>query len=122
MVDRHIHGMKDPGLTADVARFRVQVALQEELTATVKALKEHLHNNHDDLLDTTHRLIYARVPTCMFWRIFADETPFESNHGSHPYSHPCLTHSPKSNSSKHEHALQHSYFCHDNYCKYHTDP
>jgi len=24
----------------------------------------------------------------MFRRIFADETPFESNHGSHPYRHP----------------------------------
>jgi len=49
MVDCHIHAMKDPGLTADVARFRTQTALQEEL-------KEHLRNNHDDLLTTTHRV------------------------------------------------------------------
>jgi len=59
MVDRHIHDMKDPGLTADVARYRAQVALQEELTTTAKSLKERLHSNHDDLLATTHRLIYA---------------------------------------------------------------
>jgi len=54
MVDRHIHTMKDPGLTVDVARFRAQTALQEELTANAKTLKERLHYNHDALLATTH--------------------------------------------------------------------
>jgi len=88
MVDRHIHSMRDPGLTADVARYCAQTALQEELANTTKALKERLHNNHDDLLGTTHQLIYARVPTHMFRHIFADETPFEANHSSHPYHCP----------------------------------
>jgi len=63
MVDRHVHDMKDPGLTADIARYRARTATQEELTTQAKKLKEHLHSNHDDLVATTHRLIYARVPT-----------------------------------------------------------
>jgi len=80
--------MKDPRLTADVTRYRAQVTLQEELTTNTKNLKERLHNNHDNLLATTHRLVYARVPMHMFQRIFADESPFESQHGSHPYRRP----------------------------------
>jgi len=59
MVDRHIHNMKDPRLTADVAWFHAQTALQEELTTNAKTLKDRLHHNHDNLLATTHRLIYA---------------------------------------------------------------
>jgi len=77
MVDRHLHNMKDPGLTADVAWFCAQTALQDELTTNAKVLRDRLHTNHDDLLATTHRLIYAQVPTCMFRQIFAEETPFE---------------------------------------------
>jgi len=88
MVNCHIHDMKDPRLTADVTRYRAQVTLQEELTTNAKNLKERLHNNHDDLLATTHRLVYAQVPMHMFQRIFADESPFESQHGSHPYRRP----------------------------------
>jgi len=88
MVDRHLHDMKDPGLTADVAWFRAQTALQEELTTNTKVLKDRLHNNHNALLATTHQLIYAQVPTRMFWRIFAEETPFKPRHGPHPYRRP----------------------------------
>jgi len=54
MVDRHIHDMKDPGLTVDITQYRAQVTLQEELTTNTKNLKERLHSNHDDLLATTH--------------------------------------------------------------------
>jgi len=75
MVDRHVHDMKDPGLTADIAQYRARTTTQEELTAQAKKLKERLHSNHDDLIATTHRLIYARVPTRLFRRVFADKNP-----------------------------------------------
>jgi len=88
MVDRHVHDMKDPGLTADIARYRARTATQEELTAQAKKLKERLHSNHDDLIATTHRLIYARVPTRLFRRVFADENPLDPLRGPHPYRRP----------------------------------
>src|SRR5882672_7757029 len=47
MVDCYLHDMKDPGLTADVAWFHAQTALQEELTISAKTLKARLHSNHD---------------------------------------------------------------------------
>jgi len=92
MVDRHVHDMKDPGLTADIARYRARTATQEELTAQAKKLKERLHSNHDDLIATTHRLIYARVPTRLFRRVFADENPLDPLRGPHPYRRPLPTH------------------------------
>jgi len=52
MVDRHVHDMRDPGLSADIARYRARTATQEELTGTGKKLKERLHSNHDDLIAT----------------------------------------------------------------------
>jgi len=91
MVDRHVHNMRDPGLTADIARYRAQTTTQEELTVQAKALKERLHTNHDDLIATTHRLIYAQVPTRLFRRVFADENPLDPLRGPHPYRHPLPT-------------------------------
>jgi len=88
MVDRHVHDMRDPGLSADIARYRARTATQEELTAQAKKLKERLHSNHDDLIATTHRLIYARVPTRLFRRVFADENPLDPLRGPHPYQRP----------------------------------
>src|SRR5712672_3638867 len=56
MVDRHVHDMKDPGLTADIARYRAQTTTQEELTAQAKKLKERLHANHDRSEEHTSEL------------------------------------------------------------------
>jgi len=54
MVDRHVHAMKDPGLTANIARYRARTTTQEEMTVQARDLKERLHTNHDDLIATTH--------------------------------------------------------------------
>src|SRR5712672_2476426 len=63
LVDRHIHAINDPGVTAEVVRFRSQTTRRATFSTRLKSLEEDIRMNDDTLLETRRRLIHARLPT-----------------------------------------------------------
>src|SRR5712671_5845715 len=66
LVDKHIHAINDPGVTAEVVRFRAQTTRRATYNARLKSLEEDIRMNDDALFETRRRLIHARLPTRIF--------------------------------------------------------
>jgi len=84
LVDRHIHTINDPGVIAEVVRFRSQTSRHTTFNACLKSLEEDIRMNDDALFETCRRLIHARLPTCIFNNIYL-EPP-----ASPPVCHCCM--------------------------------
>jgi hypothetical protein len=80
LVDRAVHAQKDPGLTADVVRFRAQKNRQETLAAKLKALEEDTCLNEDALALTRRHLIHARAATRIFNAMYETPAPEAPTH------------------------------------------
>jgi len=72
LVDRHIHAINDPGVTAEVVRFRSQTTRRATFSAHLKSLEEDIRMNDDALFKTRRRLIHARLPTRIFNNIYSE--------------------------------------------------
>jgi len=72
LVDRHIHAINDPGITAEVVRFRSQTTRRATFSARLKSLEEDIRMNDDALFETRRRLIHARLPTRIFNNIYSE--------------------------------------------------
>jgi hypothetical protein len=80
LVDRAVHAQKDPGLMADVVRFRVQKNREGTLAARLKSLEEDIHLNHNALSLTRHHLIYTRAATRIFNAVYETPAPEAPTH------------------------------------------
>jgi hypothetical protein len=80
LVDRAIHAQKDPGLTADVVRFRAQKNRENTLAARLKSLEEDIRLNHDTLSLTRRHLIHARAATRIFNSVYETPAPEAPTH------------------------------------------
>ena len=81
LVDRAVHTQTDPGLMADIVRYRAQVTRQSTYTARKLALERDMRLNDDALASTKRRLIHARACTRVFNAVYS-EAPVE------PRAHP----------------------------------
>jgi len=72
LVDRHIHTINDPGVTAEVVRFRSQTSRHATFSACLKSLEEDIRMNDDALFETKRCLIHARLPTRIFNNIYSE--------------------------------------------------
>jgi len=72
LVDQHIHTINDPGVTAEVVRFRSQTTRHATFNARLKSLEEDIRMNDDALFKTRRRLIHARLPTRIFNNIYSE--------------------------------------------------
>src|SRR5882672_8982804 len=72
LMDRHIHAINDPGVTAEVVRFRSQTTRHAMFSACLKSLEEDIRMNDDALFKTRRHLIHARLPTCIFNNIYSE--------------------------------------------------
>jgi len=72
LVDKHIHAINDPGVTAEVIRFRSQTTRRATFSARLKSLEEDIRMNDDALFETRRRLIHARLPTRIFNNIYSE--------------------------------------------------
>jgi len=72
LVDRHIHAINDPGVTAEVVRFRSQTTRHATFSARLKSLEEDIRMNDDALFETRRCLIHARLPTRIFNNIYSE--------------------------------------------------
>jgi len=72
LVDKHLHAINDPGITAEVVRFRAQTTRRGTFNARLKSLEEDIRMNDDALFETRRRLIHARLPTRIFNNIYAE--------------------------------------------------
>jgi len=52
LMDRHIHAINDPGITAEVVRFRAQTTRRGMFSARLKSLEEDIRMNDDTLFET----------------------------------------------------------------------
>jgi hypothetical protein len=80
LVDRAVHAQKDPGLTADVVRFRAQKNREATLAARLKSLEEDIRLNHDSLALTRRHLIHARAATRIFNAVYETPAPEAPTH------------------------------------------
>jgi hypothetical protein len=80
LVDRAVHAQKDPGLTADVVRFRAQKNREATLAARLKSLEEDIRLNHDALSLTRRHLIHARAATRIFNAVYETPAPEAPTH------------------------------------------
>jgi hypothetical protein len=80
LVDRAVHAQKDPGLTADVVRFRAQKNRENTLAARLKSLEEDIRLNHDALSFTRRHLIHARAATRIFNAVYETPAPEAPTH------------------------------------------
>jgi len=72
LVDRHIHAINDPGVTAEVVRFCTQTTRCGTFSARLKSLEEDIRMNDDALFETRRRLIHTRLPTRIFNNIYSE--------------------------------------------------
>jgi len=72
LVDKHIHAICDPGVTAEVVRFHAQTTRRATYSARLKSLEEDIRMNDDALFETHRRLIHARLPTRIFNNIYLE--------------------------------------------------
>jgi len=72
LVDRHIHAINDPGVTAEVVRFHSQTTRRATFSAQLKSLEEDIRMNNDALFETHRHLIHARLPTRIFNNIYLE--------------------------------------------------
>jgi len=72
LVDKHIHAINDPGVIAEVIRFRSQTTRHATLSACLKSLEEDIRMNDDALFETHRHLIHARLPTRIFNNIYSE--------------------------------------------------
>src|SRR5712672_1387719 len=72
LVDKHIHAINDPGVTAEVVRFRSQTTRRATFNAHLKSLEEDIRMNDDALFETRRRLIHTRLPTRIFNNIYSE--------------------------------------------------
>jgi len=72
LVDKHLHAINDPGITAEVVRFRAQTTRRGTFNARLKSLEEDIRMNDDALFETRRRLIHARLPTRIFNNIYSE--------------------------------------------------
>jgi len=72
LMDRHIHAINDPGVTAEVVRFCSQTTRCATFSACLKSLEEDIRMNDDTLFETRRRLIHVRLPTHIFNNIYLE--------------------------------------------------
>jgi len=72
LVDKHLHAINDPGVTAEVVRFRSQTTRRATFNARLKSLEEDIRMNDDALFETRRRLIHTRLPTRIFNNIYSE--------------------------------------------------
>jgi hypothetical protein len=78
--------MADPGLIAEVVRYRAQKNRQGTLAARIKDLTEQQQRNNDALLTTTCSLIHARATTRLVEQLFAEPPLHEERYKAYPFS------------------------------------
>jgi len=72
LVDKHVHAINDPGVTAEVVRFCSQTTRRATYNAHLKSLEEDIQMNDDALFETRCCLIHVRLPTHIFNNIYLE--------------------------------------------------
>jgi hypothetical protein len=83
-VDQAVHNIADPGLTADLVRYRSRKARHATLLRRLQAAEEALLENTEALVGVERHLIHAKACTRVFNQVYAvkpeSERPYRVGH------------------------------------------